>query len=101
MARDEGTEVGRGREGPRGSVKEAGFHPEGNGEPLKGLDGGNRTLHFVRQSLVAGGETSLEAGSPARRLLWQVQKGLAVAWIRVVVEMDRRGLSSDILEVGL
>lgn len=28
--------------------------------------GGNRMLHFIRQSLAGGGESSLEVGSPAR-----------------------------------
>lgn len=50
-------------------VKEAGFHPEGNGEPSKGLGGSNIILHFIKQSLVGGEESRLEAGRLARRLL--------------------------------
>lgn len=50
-------------------VKEAGFHPEGNGEPLQSLGGGNMILHFIKQSLVGGEESRLEAGRPASRLL--------------------------------
>lgn len=50
-------------------VKEAGFHPEGNGEPLQSLGGGNMILHFIKQSLVDGEESRLEAGRPASRLL--------------------------------
>lgn len=70
MARDEGVwkwvETGGSLEY---LVKEAGFHLEGNMEPLMRLGGANTILHFISQSLVDGGETRLEAGRPARRLL--------------------------------
>lgn len=61
---DEGSEVWETRESLESSVREAGFHLQGNGEPWKGSGGDNMILHFIRRSLVDGGET--EGGCSGR-----------------------------------
>lgn len=45
---DEGTEVGETRESLESSVREAGFHLQGNGEPWEGSGRDNMILHFIR-----------------------------------------------------
>lgn len=42
---------------------------------MESLGGGNMILHFIKQSLVGGEESRLEAGRPLSRLLYLAGSG--------------------------
>lgn len=81
---------------------EAGFHPKGNTESLMGLAG---ACCILRQSLVDGWETRLEAGRldwrqrPAMRLP-SSSMGMVMAWIRMVIRMKGDVTESRDSELG-